>query len=375
MVMGAGENSWYTISNLDAVDSPSLIIYPDRVKANIRVLLEMVDDIKRVRPHVKTHKSCEVTMLLMDAGVNKFKCATIAEAEMLGICGAKDVLLAYQPVGPKIKRFAELINKYPATGFSCLTDNMEAARHMANIFVTHKLRIPVYIDINLGQNRTGISPGKEATDLYVDCSALKGIKPIGLHAYDGHIRDADFAMRKQKCDEAFAHIEKMQTELKSKGFYPPVIIAGGSPTFSIHSKRKEIECSPGTFIFWDKGYTDLCPEQRFVPAALVLTRVISLPDKSKICLDLGHKSIAPENEIARRVQFLNAPDLKAISQSEEHLVMEAGEGHNFSVGDVLYGLPVHICPTIALYERALLIHNGVTEGEWKIIARDRKITI
>ncbi len=110
-------------------------------------------------------------------------------------------------------------------------------------------------------------------------------------------------------------------------------------------------------------------------ALVVLRRVISLPDETKICLDLGHKSIAAENEIGKAVYFLNAPELVMMGQSEEHLVVEAGKGHKYKVGDVLYGLPYHICPTVALYERAITIENNKTSGEWKNIARDRKITV
>jgi D-serine deaminase-like pyridoxal phosphate-dependent protein len=204
---------------------------------------------------------------------------------------------------------------------------------------------------------------------------MGGIKPVGLHAYDGHIRDTDFAIRSQRCDEAFEMVEKLQKDILALGFTKPIIVMGGSPTFSVHCNRKEIECSPGTFVYWDKGYSDLCPEQAFLTAALVISRIISLPAATKICTDLGHKSIAAENEITRRVYFLNAPGLQPISQSEEHLVLEAGGDHIYKTGDVLYGLPIHVCPTIALYERAITIENGKTSGEWKTISRDRKIGI
>ena len=71
----------------------------------------------------------------------------------------------------------------------------------------------------------------------------------------------------------------MAAAIMDAGLREPVIIAGGSPTFSIHCKRKKIECSPGTFIYWDAGYADLCPEQHFLPAALVISRVIALDDR------------------------------------------------------------------------------------------------
>lgn len=369
------ETSWYIISNIGVLDTPALVVYPERVKSNIDIAKNMTGDVSRLRPHAKTYKNCEVTRLMLDAGVSKFKCATIAEAEMLGMCGAPDILLAYQPVGPKLERFISLMAAYPATKFACLADNFSAATAISDAAIKNNITIPVYIDLNIGQNRTGIDPGELALQLYIYCSHLAGIKPIGLHAYDGHLHDGDLKTRTEKCDIGFKPVMRLKNAIVQNGYPKPVIIAGGSPTFPIHAKRKDVECSPGTFVYWDRGYQLLAKEQPFLPAALVVARVISLPDETKICLDLGHKSVAAENELNKRVYFLNATELVMLSQSEEHLVANAGAGHQYKVGDVLYGMPYHICPTVALYERVMTIENGQVSGEWKNIARDRKIAI
>jgi D-threonine aldolase len=360
----------FQIDNITELDSPALVIFKEQVEQNIAHAVRMVGDVDRLRPHVKTNKSAEACGLMMAAGISKFKCATISEAEILGKCHAMDVLLAYQPVGPKVQRFVEVIDKYHGTAYSCLTDDESAAAAMAAVFAENNLVIPVYIDLNIGHNRTGISPAK-ALDLYKYCAALKGIKPIGFQAYDGHIRDIDFDKKTALCHEAIIAVEQLRGEVIKAGFPAPIIVAGGSPTFSVHAKRNDVECSPGTFIYWDKGYLDLCPEQPFSPAAVLVTRVISLPDATKICLDLGHKSVAAENEINKRIYFPDATDLIPIGQSEEHLVLEAGLNHGFHVGDVLIGIPFHVCPTVALYERAFIVENGRVNGEWKTIARDR----
>ncbi|MDB5009060.1 MAG: D-threonine aldolase [Mucilaginibacter sp.] len=369
------EKNWYVIDDIEILDTPALVVYPARVKQNIELLKSMIDNPARLRPHVKTYKNREATLLAMDAGITKFKCATIAEAEMLGICKVPDVLLAYQPVGPKLKRFIQLITSFPETKFSCLVDNGNAARDISSSAVSNNIRIPVYIDLNVGMNRTGILPGGEALQLYLDCDLLPGIKPVGLHAYDGHIHDPDLQTRAEKCNQGFEPVIKLQAEIKQKGYPEPVIIAGGSPTFPIHAKRDAVECSPGTYIYWDRGYQTALVEQPFLTAALVVARVISLPAETKICLDLGHKSVSAENDLSKRVYFLNAPELVMTGQSEEHLVAEAGKDHLYKIGDILYGLPHHICPTVALYERAIIIENKKIAGEWKNIARDRKITI
>jgi len=362
--------NWFEIKNIDELDSPALVVFPDRVKHNIHLAIDMIGDVNRLRPHIKTNKSPDVAKLMLNAGIQKFKCATIAEAEMLAQCNAPDVLLAYQPLGPKLDRFVSLIKKYPATKFSCLTDNTDAANEQASVFTANDLTVPVFIDLNVGMNRTGISPDEKAIELAKHCSTLKGIDLVGLHAYDGHIRDVDFEAKKKKCDEAFTAVEKLNEKLKLS-----TIVMGGSPAFSVHCKRKNIECSPGTFVYWDKGYTDLCPEQKFLPAIVLVTRIISLPLSNKICTDLGHKSVAAENEITRRVFFLNIEGLKPVGQSEEHLVLETNENHSYKVGDIFYGLPYHVCPTVALYERVYTIENGNVTDEWKNIARDRKISL
>lgn len=112
-----------------------------------------------------------------------------------------------------------------------------------------------------------------------------------------------------------------------------------------------------------------------MPAVLLLTRVVSLPSPTKVCVDIGHKSIASESALEKRVYFLNAPLLRPAGHSEEHMILDAGENHGYHVGDVLYALPFHICPTVALHQSAIVIEKGIVAGEWKTISRDRKITI
>jgi D-serine deaminase-like pyridoxal phosphate-dependent protein len=368
-------NDWYLIDDINELDSPALIIFPERVKKNIQTAVSMVENVDRLRPHVKTNKSPDAVRLMLDAGITKFKCATIAEAEMLGIIGAPDVSLAYQSLGPKLKRFIELIKKFPATKFSCLVDNVAAVKEQDEVFSANKMQGMVYVDLNVGMNRTGIVPGDGAIELCKICSTAKGLSFAGFHVYDGHLRNPDISIRTKESDEAFAAVEKMRDELSAIGIEVKNIIAGGSPAFPIHAKRKNVECSPGTFIYWDKTYLDQCPEQDFLPAAILVTRIISLPSSTRICTDLGHKSVAAENEISKRIFFLNASGPIPVGHSEEHLVLEGNKDHGFKTGDVLYGIPYHICPTVALYERTYTVENGKLTGEWKNISRNRKITI
>ncbi|MDB5248811.1 MAG: family PLP-dependent enzyme [Segetibacter sp.] len=364
---------WYQITNVAEIDSPALVVYPERVKQNIRLLKSRVKDVVALRPHIKTNKMAEVCQLMMAEGIQKFKCATIAEAEMLAMVKAPDVLLAYQPVGPKVLRLLQLIKTYPSTQFSCLVDNIQHADSLNWQSAIEDIQLNVFIDLNVGMNRTGIAPCK-ALNLFSHCAHLSNLSPRGLHGYDGHVNDTDSKLRQEKSDKEFAHLQALADEISSEFNFQPIIVAGGSPSFVTHALRENVECSPGTFVFWDWGYKQKLPDEPYDFAALVISRVISVINEHTICTDLGHKSVAAENPLPR-VHFLNAPDANPIGQSEEHLVLEVPDAAKYSVGDVFYGVPVHICPTVALYERAIVIENNNAVGEWKVVARDRKITI
>jgi D-serine deaminase-like pyridoxal phosphate-dependent protein len=369
--MSASANEWYTFKETDRIDTPALMVYPDRVAQNIKRLKAMVPATGVLRPHVKTNKSVDATRMMIAHGINKFKCATITEAEMLGRCKAPDALLAYQPTRQKLDRLLKVLRAHPDTAYSCLVDNLKSGQMMDAFAREHGIVLSVFIDLNAGMNRTGIA-AEPAFNLFVALSSLSGLNVRGFHAYDGHIRNLDVQERTAHCDADFAAVEDMREKISQAGYPYPLLIAGGSPTFLIHSKRKNVECSPGTFIFWDKGYHDTIPDQDFLYAALVVSRVVSMPTASKICIDLGYKCISSENELQNRVFFLNAPDLKPYSQSEEHMVIEVGEGHNYQIGDLFYVVPIHICPTVAMYDQAHTVIEHSLYDTWPIQARDHE---
>ncbi|MCB0084977.1 MAG: hypothetical protein KDE47_28750, partial [Caldilineaceae bacterium] len=177
-------------------------------------------------------------------------------------------------------------------------------------------------------------------------------------------------------NEAFAPVQMLVESLAADDVDVPNVVAGGSPTFPVHAQRANVDLSPGTYSLWDVGYATACPEQPFIWAAVLLVRVISQPAPNRLCLDLGHKAVAAENPLEKRVHFLNAPEARFISQNEEHLVIELPADHGFAVGDVLYGIPGHICPTVALHQEANVIdEEGKFVACWPIAARARRLEI
>lgn len=369
-----GQLEWYKVTNTESVITPSLLVYPDRIQRNIETMVRMSNGPSNLRPHVKTHKTAEIIKMQMDAGISKYKCATIAEAELLAQCKAPDILLAMQPVGANIERFLKLMGTYPDSKFSALIDSPLILDAISNAAHVRNSKVSLWLDLNTGMNRTGIVPDKDATALYVSMANNPNIEAMGLHAYDGHLRTTDFEERKKECTKAFETVVELKNRLEANGIRNIHVVAGGSPTFPFHSQRMGIEASPGTTLLWDAGYGQLFPESDFIPAAVVLTRIISKPKKNILCLDLGHKSIAPEMPFPR-VQFLGMEGTKQVGQSEEHLVLECDQWENYNVGDICYAIPMHICPTVAKYDSLQVVAEGKIINSWKVAARNQSITI
>lgn len=355
--------AWYEVQNIGDVASPGLLLYPDRIEENLRRMLQMVGSPERLRPHIKTHKLPELIALQLQMGITRFKCATIAEAEMAAEAGARDILLAYQLVGPNISRWTTLLRRFSQTRFLTIVDNADSIHQLSGDF-------ELLLDIDVGQHRCGIEPGEEAVQLYRSLGERAG----GLHVYDGHINNSDPAERARVCEEAFRPVWEFVKQLRRADLKVPRIVAGGTPTFPLHGRNPEVECSPGTCVLWDHGYGTKLQDLDFLPAALVLTRVVSKPGGQRLCLDLGHKALASEMPHPR-VHLLNLPDAKFVTHSEEHLVVESARAAEFQVGEALYGVPWHICPTVALHSLAVPVRHRRAEAPWHTTARERFISV
>ena len=150
----ASRLQWFELADVQEQASPALLVFRDRVEQNARRMLEFTRGPERLRPHIKTHKMREVVELQLRLGITKFKCATVAEAEMAAGAGVPDLLLAYQPVGPCIRRVMELVRSFPATKFSVICDDANAIRELSNGVQTFLSasgkHLSVLLDVDVG---------------------------------------------------------------------------------------------------------------------------------------------------------------------------------------------------------------------------------
>ena len=370
----------YRLDGEQAVASPALIFYPRVIRANIARILALAGSPQRLRPHVKTHKTLEITKLQLACGIVKHKCATIAEAETLATAGAEDVLLAYPVIGPTAPRLAALARKFPHVHFAANVDGFASLDGLRRAAAAAGRPLGAYLDLDVGQHRTGIAVGPEALDLARRLSKLADVTFHGIHAYDGHNHQDDAAERSAAVDQVMRDVLAFRESLQAEGIACLTIVAGGTPNFPLVAARRDVpglECSPGTYVLHDRGYGSRFPDLDGVtPAAVLLTRVVSKPGGRRITFDLGTKAVASDSPQAKRVYFPDIADAVIVAHNEEHLVIETPNAASLNVGDVHYALPWHICPTVALHAEALIADDGnrITE-RWRILARDRTITV
>ncbi len=370
--MTVGLDARYRLDALDRVDSPALLVFPEVIGENIDRAIAMADtpDGHCLRPHVKTVKCREIVRMAMARGIDRFKCSTVSEGEMLGSVGAREVLLSYQLSAVKAQRWRQLRELYPATEFASLVDNETTARMLADLFALHPL--PVYVDVNVGMDRTGIAPAA-VPSLLPYIGALEGIRVRGLHVYDGHLHDPDPEVRRGYTSKVYAAVDALRKEL-APAFGELELVMGGSASFPYYIGKPNTTVSPGTFYLWDAGYARNIPELPFEPAALILTRIISIVDACTICLDVGSKAVAADPP-QPRVVFPGIADYTIRLQSEEHLVLTVPDSGVYRVGQAFYAVPWHVCPTVTLYDELLPVVNGEVGEAWQVVARSRKITV
>jgi D-serine deaminase-like pyridoxal phosphate-dependent protein len=360
------------------------VFYEHIIKANIEKAIQVAGNASRLRPHVKTHKTAEIVAMARSFGIARFKCATVAEAEMLAKAGVPDVLLSYPLYGQNLRRYAHLAGHFPTTKFSTIVDATEglyaitAALQKAAGFA-NETRLGIFLDVDIGQHRTGMAPGSAARDLYARIASLASsgespIYPAGLHCYDGHNHQRSVDERRAAAKACYATMDSLRRPLLEARLSVPEVVMGGTPTFPFYAEMPDVTLSPGTVFLQDHSYSTSFPDMDFAPAALIVSQVVSRnPSRREFCIDLGYKGISADPKDLRG-RLLVDQDVQPVLQNEEHWVYSQPEGQLPVLGDLIYVLPTHICPTVALYERAYVVDaQGHCTKSWNIAARDRVV--
>lgn len=367
----------YHIADTREIITPALLVFREQLDVNLEHMIRIAGDVRRLRPHCKTHKMPAVTKIELERGITKHKCATFAEAEMLADCGVKDICLAYNLVGPNIDRAVKFVQKYPGVKFMATADHPGPVAALGKALAAAGVTMELLLDVDTGQHRTGLEVGPQARAVYARFADTPGLKPGGFHVYDGHQHQKSYEERKAAVNAQFDKVLAFRDELVKSGLAVPRLVCGGTASFPIYAERTDpaIELSPGTCLFNDAGYGEAFPDLAFPPATLLMTRVISRPTSDRVTLDLGYKAVASDPPVGKRLTLPDIPDAEQVLQNEEHLVVKTADAEKFQPGDEVFAIPRHICPTSALHKQVYVIAGGKLVDRWDVLARDRWLTV
>lgn len=358
----------------ERVVTPQIIYYKEAIEENTKRCIELAGgQVERLWPHVKTHKTRELIRMQVAMGIKRFKCATIAEAEITAECGAEHVLVSYALVGPNIQRFVNISKAMRSVTFWAMGDDLEQLKLLSDAAVKAGIQIPTLVDLNVGQSRTGTGIDT-IEEFYKEASQMPGLTMRGFHCYDGQNHQIGFDTRKVACREVVRLVENVRTRIRAAGLFEDTIIIGGTPSSPCYVDISDYYISPGTIFIYDGRYEDDYPELNAWEAGAIMTRVISHPTPTTFTLDLGTKGISCDQSYRGKLVDVEA---ESQFQHEEHWVWKMKPGHESErprIGSVLFVIPAHVCPSTVLYDSILVVENGALADQWQIAARKRKLT-
>jgi D-serine deaminase-like pyridoxal phosphate-dependent protein len=373
------EFSWderYRVSDIENVLTPALVVYPEIIASNIARTVHLLGgDADRWRAHIKTAKLAYTLRMLIECGVRNLKCATTLE--LLEACrsGAADVLLAYPAVGANARRVREIADHFPDIRISVLAESEEQMRQWRGS------PVGIFLDINPGMNRTGVeqSDGDKVVKL-VRGVGEADLEFRGLHYYDGQYGGLADRERNAAAHAGYDCLLELVKQIGHSGLNVPEVITAGTPTFlcslaykGFHGQGFIHRVSPGTILYCDAtSLAQLPGGYGYAPAVLVLTRVVSRPHEGISTCDAGHKAVSADAGVPTCV-VVGHPELMPLSPSEEHLPLGSREEmRRAQVGEALYLLPRHVCPTVNNFDSALLVRDGQIASVEKVSARGRE---
>jgi D-serine deaminase-like pyridoxal phosphate-dependent protein len=366
----------YRVCSIDDVLTPALAVYPEILAANIgRTLDWLGGNADRWRVHIKTAKLAYTLRMLVERGVGNFKCATTLELLVACRSGVADVLLAYPAVGGNARRVREIAEQFSGVRISVLVENEE------QVLQWRGGSVGVFLDINPGMNRTGIEQSDRARVVNVLRAVGEAeLEFRGLHYYEGqHGELADFE-RTAAAHAGYDRLLELVGEIQRCGVRVPEVITAGTPTLPCSLAYKGFQegefihrVSPGTIVYCDAtSLAQLPSDHGYAPAVLILTRVVSRPHQGVVTCDAGHKAVSADKGLPTCV-VTGHPELMPLSPSEEHLPVAVDAGaRGPEVGEALYLLPRHVCPTVNNFDWALVVRDGLIESVEKVSARGRE---
>jgi 3-hydroxy-D-aspartate aldolase len=358
---------------VDDIDTPALVVDLDALDRNIARMAEFACTTGvRVRPHAKTHKSVAIALRQIAQGAVGQCVQKVGEAEALVRGGVKDVLVSNQVVGDrKLRRLAALAQD--ATIALCFDspEQVDAASQVAKDF---GIELGGLVEIEVGMERCGIAPGKDAAVLARRIADAPNLKFRGLQAYHGRAQHLPtYQQRAQAIASAIDCVRETLDALRADGLSCEIVTGAGTGTFAFEAESGVYnELQVGSYVFMDTEYARIGNKDgglytAFEHSLFVLTTVISVPADDRAIVDAGLKSYSGE----KGPPWVHGrEDVEVTNISDEHGKLKIGpKAKRLRLGEKVWLIPGHCDPTVNLHDWYVGVRRGRVEALWPITAR------
>lgn len=359
---------------MEAMDTPALVVDAAVAEGNIeRMATAAKAHGVALRPHTKTHKSSYFAEVQQRYGINGVMVAKLGEAEVMRQAGFREQSIGYPLVGEiKARRLRDLV--LGGTNVRVSVDSPEGLEFLVRVYQETGISLDALVELDTGMRRCGIREVGAIIELAEAIQHSEGVRYRGITCFGGHISqtyDKDVIVARIREEDQF--LATIAKALSQQGLTPDILSEGGTiPAAFLEELHTATEIRPGTYIFNDAATVAAFSAQWADCAAFVVATVVSTPAATRAIVDAGSKALGLDGPVDGSYgHLLDHEGLRLVRLSEEHgIIQRDGEkATGLRIGDTVRIIPNHICPTVNLYDYALLIRDGAMVGEVRIDAR------
>lgn len=355
---------------VSAIDTPALVLDLEAFERNLQ---RMADALKghpvRLRPHGKSHKCPEIALRQVALGAVGVCCQKVSEAAVFVAAGIADVLVTNQVVGAtKLGHLAQLARR---ARIGVLVDDALQVQALAEAARAQSASIDVYVEVDVGGRRCGVTPGAAAARLARQIADLPPLRFAGLQCYHGPAQHQRTPVERVRAIGLAVDAALTTRRLiEADGLQVERITGAGTGSFLLERDSGVFnEIQAGSYIFMDRDYGDNQRAPQDVPfenALFVRSAVLSRTQPTRAVIDAGLKASSIDSGMPVVWQ---RPELRYVKAADDHGVLEIPADARIALGDVLMLVPGHCDPTVNLYDEIVCVRGEHVEALWPVTAR------
>ena len=361
------------------IDTPSLVLDIDILKANVNELLKICHSHGvSLQPHAKTHRTPEIGLLQQELGCDGLCVAKVGEAEGFANAGVKKITVAYPVIGAsKVERARVLSTSIDLT---LAVDSVAGAKSIGEVFAAHSQVCSVLLIIDTGLGRDGVLPA-DAPKIAQAINSVPGVKVVGVMTHEGTVYGAP---DKVSMIAAAKKVSEMMVEtsqaINSAGVEVSRVSMGSSASARVAATVTGVnQIRPGIFAFNDLGQIALGNATLQSCAVRILSTVVSRPTSTTAVIDAGSKSLSADllpakehrDEYPGHGMIIGKTGWIIERLSEEHGMltwMGDGEPSSLDIGEQIQIIPNHVCTTFSSLNESVVVSKGEVINRWRTFA-------